>query len=136
MKGIKYKTGKNSLASVLCDIHGKKTWVPRKRKLSEAYDMTEPGIAPLEVSVRVICEEELQNTQNTLGSYYNFIGFVKDNIVNEKSVLMQLSAISTIFWIESISEFLKQLSAEEVANMTNFEFNLEQPIYAAQIHNQ
>lgn len=106
---------------------GKKTWVPKKLKLSEAYDMTEPGNVPLEVSVRVICEEELQNTQNTLGSYYNFIGFVRDNIVNGKIRIDAVERYINQFSGSNLfQKFLKKLSAEEVANMTNFEFNLEE----------
>lgn len=106
---------------------GKIPWVPKELKLSEAFNLAGLETAPLEVSVRVICEVDIQTTQNTLGSYYNFIGFVKDTVKNGKIRIDAVERyINPFSGSRLFKKFLEKFSAEEVANMTNFEFNLEE----------
>ena len=105
---------------------GKKRWHHSELKLSEAYGATELEEIPLEVKVRVICEEEIQNTQSTLGGYYNFIHFVKNNTINGKINIDAVEDYVNYFVGSDLFKgFLEKLSAEEVTKMTNYEFDLE-----------
>lgn len=105
---------------------GKKTWHHNELRLSEAYGVTESEDISLEVRVRLICEEEIQTTQSTLGSYYNFIRFVKNNIIDGKiDINAVVDYVNQFAGSELFKGFLEKLSAEEVTKMANYEFNLE-----------
>lgn len=106
---------------------GKTPWCQKELKLSGAYGMAGSENAPLEVKVQVICEDDFQTTQNTLGSYYHFIDFVKNNSVNGKIRIDAVEHYINHFTGSVLfKEFLKKLSVEEVANMTNLEFDLKE----------
>ena len=105
---------------------GKKPWNHNELKLSEAYGVATLEEISLEVKVRVIYEEEMQNMENTLSGYYNFVGFVKDNIINGKiRIDVVENYIHQFTGSELFKKFLEKISAEEVTKMTNYEFNLE-----------
>ena len=106
---------------------GKRPWHCGELRLSEAYGMAVSENAPLELRVRVICEEEMQTTQNTLGSYYDFIRFVKNNIDRGKiSIDAVKDYVHQFAGSELFRAFLEKLSVEEVIKMTNYEFDLEE----------
>ncbi len=106
---------------------GKTSWHYKELRLSEAYGMAESENVPLELRIRIICEEEMQTTQNTLGSYYNFIRFVKNNINNGKISLDAVeNYVHQFAGSELFRDFLEKLSAEEVMKMTNYEFDLDE----------
>ena len=106
---------------------GKASWHCRELRLSEAYGMAATENVSLELRVRVICEEEMQTTQNTLGSYYNFIHFVKNNINSGKiSIDAVEDYVHQFVGSELFRDFLEKLSAGEVMKMTNYEFDLDE----------
>ncbi len=105
---------------------GQKPWNHKELRLSEAYGAATPEEISLEVKVRVICEKEMQNLQNTLNDYYNFGSFVKDNTIDGKIHTDAVeNYIRQFAGSELFKKFLEKLSAEEVTNMTNYEFDLE-----------
>ncbi len=106
---------------------GKTPWYHKELRLSDAYGMVESEEVSLEVRVRIICEEEMQTTQNTLGGYYNFLRFVKNNIIDGKiSIDAVEDYIHNFVGSELFRSFLEKLSAEEVVNMRNYEFDLDE----------
>ena len=108
---------------------GKILWHHHELKLSEAYGVTAPEDTPLELKVQIICEEEMQNTQNTLGDYYNFIRFVKNNIISGKiSIDAVKNYINQFAGSELFKKYLEKLNAEEVTKMANYEFDLEEAL--------
>ena len=106
---------------------GKTPWHHKELRLSEAYGMEPQNDAPLEVRVRVICGDEMQTVQNTLGSYYHFIRFVKDNSHKGKISLQAVEDYVRQFaGSELFRGFLDKMNAEEVMKMTNYEFDLDE----------
>ncbi len=102
-------------------------WHHHELKLSEAFGITPLEDTALEVKVRILCENEMQSTQNTLGSYYNFIQFVKNNAIGNKiNITAVEDYVNQFEGSKLFKKFLEKLSAEEVAKMTNFEFDLEE----------
>lgn len=108
---------------------GKTPWYHHELKLSEAYIMATPEDASLELKVRIICEEEIQNTQSTLSGYYNFIRFVKNNTIHRKiSTDAVKNYINQFAGSELFKKYLEKLNAEEVSKMANYEFDLEEAL--------
>lgn len=106
---------------------GKRPWHHGELRLSEAYGMAAFEKASLELRVRIISEEEMQTTENTLGSYYDFIRFVKNNTDQGKISIEAVEGYVYHFdGSELFQDFLEKLSAEEVAHMANYEFKLEE----------
>lgn len=105
---------------------GQKPWKHNELRLSEAYGATVADDIPLEIRVRVICEEDLQGMQSTLNGYYHFIHFIKNNTVDGKiSTEAVENYIRQFKGSKLFKKFLEKLSAEEVIKMLNYEFDLE-----------